>query len=36
VANKYLDIRHSVTGTLIPTQPSAESETTKSAPAKKS
>jgi zinc protease len=36
VANKYLDIRHSVTGTLIPTQPSAESETTKPAPAKKS
>ena len=27
VANKYLDIRRSVTGTLIPVAPTAESET---------
>ena len=37
VANKYLDIRRSVTGTLIPVAPTAESETAvKPAPAKKS
>jgi hypothetical protein len=36
VANKYLDIRHSVTGTLIPIPPAAESDTTKPAAAKKS
>ena len=36
VANKYLDIRHSVTGTLIPIPPAAESDTTKPATAKKS
>mgnify|MGYP001066387956 CR=1 FL=1 len=37
VANKYLDIRRSVTGTLIPVAPTAESETAvKPAPPKKS
>jgi len=36
VAAKYLDIRNSVTGTLIPTPPTAESDTTKPATAKKS